>query len=83
MTGLILLAALAIAVVTLLELSHRRHTTPFADPRRADRTIDDRDPVRSKLDLLALAARAEPLTHKPFKAADTTARHSPALPAAG
>jgi hypothetical protein len=70
MTGFLVLAALVITVVTVLELSHRRHSEPFTDPRRVQRGIEDRDRARTRLDLLALAGRAEPFAHKPFTVKD-------------
>lgn len=65
MTGYIVLAVLVLAVIAALEISNRRHSTgPEAGPR-GTWIADDRDLARTKLDLLALGAAAEPLNHKP------------------
>ncbi|WP_132150886.1 hypothetical protein [Kribbella antiqua] len=65
MTGLILLAVLALAVIAALELSNRRHSTGLATGTRGSWVTDDRDLARTKLDLLALGGAAQPLNHKP------------------
>jgi hypothetical protein len=59
MTGIVVLAVLALAIVAALELSNRRHSTGF--PAGSS----DRDVARTKLDLLALGGSAKPFTHKP------------------
>ncbi len=65
MTGILLLAVLALAVIAALEINNRRHSTgPTAGPNGAW-AADDRDLARTKLDLLALGGAAEPLNHKP------------------
>jgi hypothetical protein len=65
MTGLILLAVLALAVIAALELSNRRHSTGLSTGTSGSWVADDRDLARTKLDLLALGGAAEPLNHKP------------------
>ena len=62
MTGILILAVLALAIVAALEYSHRRHATGVA---AGSWTRNDRDVARTKLDLLALAGSAKPFTHKP------------------
>ena len=59
MNGIVVIAAIALALIAALEVSHRRHNTDLAGP------ADDRDLARTKLDLLALGASAKPFTHKP------------------
>ena len=71
MTGIVVLAVLALAVIAALELSNRRHSTGLAAGPNGARTADDRDLARTKLDLLALGGAAEPLTHKPAATAGT------------
>jgi hypothetical protein len=65
MTGIIVLAVLALAVIAALESSNRRHSTGFEHGPAGAWVAGDRDEARSKLDLLALGAMAEPFTHKP------------------
>jgi hypothetical protein len=65
MTGLILLAVLALAVIAALEISNRRHSTGLTTGPNGSWVVDDRDQARTKLDLLALAGAAEPFNHKP------------------
>ncbi len=60
MTGIVVLAVLALAIVAALELSNRRHSTGLPAGSRGDRDI-----ARTKLDLLALGGSAKPFTHKP------------------
>lgn len=64
MTGLIVLAVLLIAIVAVLEVSHRRNAQ--RPPHDTGTGVEDRDRARTRLDLLALADRAEPFAHKPF-----------------
>lgn len=64
MTGLIVLAVLLIAIVAALEVSHRRNAQQ--PPHDTGSRVEDRDRARTRLDLLALAGRAEPFAHKPF-----------------
>ena len=71
MTGIVVLAVLALAVIAALELSNRRHSTgPSAGPR-GTWVADDRDLARTKLDLLALGAAAKPFNHKPASTSGT------------
>jgi hypothetical protein len=65
MTGLILLAVLALALIAALELSNRRHSTGLTTGPNGSWVVDDRDQARTKLDLLALGGAAEPFSHKP------------------
>ncbi|TWD80737.1 hypothetical protein FB561_1825 [Kribbella amoyensis] len=65
MTGIIVLAVLALAVIAALETSNRRHSTGPATGPDGSWVADDRDLARTKLDLLALGGKAEPFTHKP------------------
>ncbi|GAB2639514.1 hypothetical protein [Kribbella swartbergensis] len=71
MTGILLLAVLALAVIAALEISNRRHSTGLTAGPNGSSTADDRDLARTKLDLLALGGAAEPLNHKPAATADT------------
>ena len=71
MTGLIVLAVLALAVVAALELSNRRHSTGLTAGPNGAWGADDRDVARTKLDLLALGGAAEPFNHKPAATAGT------------
>jgi hypothetical protein len=74
MTGTILFVVLVLAVIAALEISNRRHTTgPSAGPR-GTWVADDRDQARTKLDLLALGATAEPFNHKPAASAESVQR---------
>jgi hypothetical protein len=70
MTGYIVLVVLALGVIAALEVSNRRHSTGLTTGPDGSWVGDDRDLARTKLDLLALGAAAEPFTHKP---ASTTA----------
>lgn len=70
MTGYIIFVVLVLAVVAALELSNRRHSTGLTTGPEGTWSADDRDLARTKLDLLALGAAAEPFNHKP---ASTTA----------
>ncbi|MEU8223787.1 hypothetical protein [Kribbella sp. NPDC048915] len=65
MTGYIVLLVLALAVIAALEISNRRHSTGPSAGLRGTWVADDRDLARTKLDLLALGAAAEPFNHKP------------------
>ncbi|WP_344211308.1 hypothetical protein [Kribbella sancticallisti] len=65
MTGIIVLAVLALAVIAALESSNRRHATGLGHGPNGSWVADDRDLARSKFDLLALGGAAEPFTHKP------------------
>jgi len=71
MTGIIVLAVLALAVIAALELSNRRHSTGLTTGPNGSWATDDRDLARTKLDLLALGGAAEPLNHKPAATAGT------------
>jgi hypothetical protein len=64
MGGLILVALLALALTLALEPAHRRRSVLSV----GHGDLDDRDRARTRLDLLALAGRAEPLAHKPLTA---------------
>lgn len=69
MTGILILAVLALAIVAALEYSHRRHADgTSAASHSGSWTRNDRDVARTKLDLLALAGKSEPFSHKPFEA---------------
>jgi hypothetical protein len=65
MTGIIVLAVLALVVIAALESSNRRHATGLGHGPEGAWVADDRDLARSKLDLLALGGAAEPFSHKP------------------
>ncbi len=65
MTGIIVLAVLALVVIAALESSNRRHATGLGNESTGTWVADDRDLARSKLDLLALGGAAEPFSHKP------------------
>ena len=65
MTGIIVLAVLALVVIAALESSNRKHATGLGHGPEGAWVADDRDLARSKLDLLALGGAAEPFTHKP------------------
>ncbi|TDD29887.1 hypothetical protein E1218_02785 [Kribbella turkmenica] len=71
MTGIIVLAVLALAVIAALELSNRRHSTGLTAGPNGAWVADDRDVARTKLDLLALGGVAEPFNHKPAATAGT------------
>ena len=71
MTGIIVLAVLALALIAALESSNRRHSTGFEHGPAGAWVATDRDEARSKLDLLALGGMAEPFTHKPTRTAGT------------
>ncbi|WP_433164187.1 hypothetical protein [Kribbella sp. CA-247076] len=71
MTGIIVLAVLALAVIAALELSNRRHSTGLTAGPNGAWAADDRDLARTKLDLLALGGAAEPFNHKPAATAGT------------
>jgi hypothetical protein len=67
MTGILILAVLALALVAGLEYSNRRHADASSAARRSGSwPRNDRDVARTKLDLLALAGKSEPFTRKPF-----------------
>jgi hypothetical protein len=66
MTGILVLAVLALAMIAALESSNRRHASGLRKGPDGSWVADDRDLARSKLDLLALGGTAEPLTHKPL-----------------
>ncbi|WP_433013247.1 hypothetical protein [Kribbella sp. CA-294648] len=63
MTGIVVLAVLALVVIAALEVSNRRNADGFGPLGR--QAADDRDLARTKLDLLALGGAAEPFSHKP------------------
>ena len=63
MTGIVVLAVLALVVIAALEVSNRRNADGFGTLGR--QAADDRDLARTKLDLLALGGAAEPFSHKP------------------
>jgi len=65
MTGIIVLAVLALVVIAALESSNRKHATKLGHGPQGAWAADDRDLARSKLDLLALGGAAEPFSHKP------------------
>jgi hypothetical protein len=71
MTGIIVLAVLALAVVAALDLSNRRHSTGLTAGRNGAWLAEDRDLARTKLDLLAMGGAAEPFNHKPAATAGT------------
>jgi hypothetical protein len=71
MTGYIILVVLALAVIAALEISNRRHSTGLTAGPEGAWVADDRDLARTKLDLLALGAAAEPFNHKPAATAAT------------
>ncbi|MFI7060093.1 hypothetical protein ACIBL3_03840 [Kribbella sp. NPDC050124] len=71
MTGILLLAVLALAVIAALELSNRRHSTGLTTGPNGSWVTGDRDQARTKLDLLALGGAAEPLNRKPATTAGT------------
>ncbi|MFG1820046.1 hypothetical protein ACGFIF_40250 [Kribbella sp. NPDC049174] len=71
MTGIIVLAVLALAVIAALELSNRRHSTGLTAGPNGSWVTADRDVARTKLDLLALGGAAEPFNHKPAATAGT------------
>ncbi|MFF0339006.1 hypothetical protein [Kribbella sp. NPDC004875] len=71
MTGYLLLAVLALAVIAALEISNRRHSTGPAAGPRGSWVADDRDLARTKLDLLALGGAAKPFNHKPVSTTGT------------
>jgi hypothetical protein len=71
MTGIVVLAVLALAVIAALELSNRRHSTGLTAGPNGAWAADDRDLARTKLDLLALGDAAEPFNHKPAATAGT------------
>jgi len=58
MTGIIVLAVIALAVVAALEPNHRRRTGLVAGLAGSS-DVDDRDLARVRLDLLALAGREQ------------------------
>jgi len=66
MTGIIVLAVIALVVIAALESSNRRHSTELQQGPDGSWVADDRDRARSKLDLLALGGAAEPFSHKPI-----------------
>lgn len=68
MTGIVILIVLALALVAALERSHRRHGSRLAEGPNGSSSAGDRDLARSRLDLLALGATAEPFVHKPMSA---------------
>jgi hypothetical protein len=68
MTGYIVLVVLVLAVIAALEISNRRHSTGLTTGAYG---VDDRDLARTKLDLLALGATAEPFNHKPASTTGT------------
>jgi len=71
MTGILVLAVLALAVIAALEVSNRRHSTGLTAGPNGSWATADRDLTRTKLDLLALGGVAEPFNHKPVATAGT------------
>jgi hypothetical protein len=65
MVGLIVIAVLALLLAAVLEPAHR-HRSRVQAGLRGSSDADDRELARIKLDLLALAGRAEPFAHRPF-----------------
>ncbi|MEU4390836.1 hypothetical protein [Kribbella sp. NPDC023855] len=65
MTGIVVLAVLALVVIAALEASNRRNVAGFGHGPNGRQVADDRDLARTKLDLLALGGAAEPFSHKP------------------
>ena len=76
MTGIIVLAVLALALIAALESSNRRHSTGLKSGLDGSWVADDRDLARTKLDLLALGEKAEPFTHKPDTGSVVTLRRA-------
>lgn len=66
MTGIIVLAVFALAIVAALEVSNRRNSQGPHAGLSGGWDTEDRDVARTKFDLLALAGRAAPFTRKPF-----------------
>jgi len=66
MTGIVVLAVLALIVIAALERSNRRHATGVDTGLSGSWVADNRDAARTKLDLLALGGAVEPLSHKPL-----------------
>jgi hypothetical protein len=60
-----LLIAMALLLIAVLERTHRRQSQR-APGLHGSHDHNDRDWARTKLDLLALGAQAEPFAHKPF-----------------
>jgi hypothetical protein len=65
MNGLIIVALIALALVLALEPGHRRRDALYVGLAGSS-DVNDRDRARIRLDLLALAARAEPFAYKPL-----------------
>jgi hypothetical protein len=66
MTGIIILAVLALAVIAALQPNHRRNVNGPEHGPYGSSAAEDRDLARTKLDLLALGGAAEPFSHKPI-----------------
>ncbi|MFC0628179.1 hypothetical protein [Kribbella deserti] len=66
MTGIVVLTVLALALIAALEISNRRHSSQLGRGLNGSTAAGDRDLARTKLDLLALGAAAEPFSHKPM-----------------
>jgi len=66
MTGIVVLAVLALVLIAALESSNRRNATGLGHGPEGTWVADDRDLARTKLDLLALGGAAEPFSHKPI-----------------
>jgi hypothetical protein len=76
MTGILILAVLALTIVAALEYSNRRNADATSAAGNAGGwTRSDRDVARTKLDLLALAGKTEPFAHKPFDLASFGRTH--------
>jgi hypothetical protein len=60
-----LLIAMVLLLIAALERTNRRQS-PQAPGLHGTHDHTDRDWARTKLDLLALGAQAEPFTHKPM-----------------
>ncbi|WP_410786976.1 hypothetical protein [Kribbella sp. C-35] len=71
MTGYIVLVVIVLAVIAALEFGNRRHSTGLTGRLHGSWDVEDRDLARTKLDLLALGAAAEPFNHKPASTTGT------------
>ena len=71
MTGYIALVVLVLAVIAVLEISNRRHSTGLTTGSKGSWVADDRDLARTKLDLLALGGAAAPFNHTPVSTTGT------------
>lgn len=64
MTGILILAVLALTIIAALEYGGRHSNT---GSRRSDTSHRTRQIVKTKLDLLAAAGSSKPFTHKPLR----------------